>query len=113
VAHPTSRREALTPATFHVLLALSRGPLHGYAIMRQVEEDAGSQMGPGTVYGTVGRLEAAGWVEDAGEDTSDPRRGRLFALTAAGRQALEAEIARIHRLAALANERNVVPREGR
>jgi DNA-binding PadR family transcriptional regulator len=109
---PSARREALTPAAFHVLLALSRGPLHGYAIMRQVEEDAGTLMGPGTVYGTVGRLEGLGWVKDAGEDASDPRRGRRFALTAEGRKALEGEIARIHRLAALARERNVRPREG-
>src|SRR5262245_34167491 len=105
----STRSEPLTPATLHVLLALGRGPLHGYAIMRQIEEDSGSIMGPGTVYGTVNRLETLGWVRDAGEDRSDPRRGRLFTLTAVGRQALEAEVRRIQRLSALAQERDIVP----
>jgi len=104
----TTRTEPLTPATLHVLLALGRGPLHGYAIMRQIEEDSGSVMGPGTVYGTVNRLETLGWVRDAGEDRSDPRRGRLFALTAVGRLALEMEVRRIQRVSALALERDIV-----
>jgi DNA-binding PadR family transcriptional regulator len=113
MARDAARPEALTPATLHVLLALGRGPLHGYAIMRQVEVDSGTVMGPGTVYGTLTRLERAGWVEDAGEDGSDSRRGRLFALTRSGRKALEQEIARIHRLAELARELRIVPGEGR
>jgi len=108
-AAAVSRSEPLTPAAFHVLLALSGGPLHGYGVMRRVEDESGIEMGPGTVYGTLNRLEARGWVEDGGIDESDPRRGCRFVLTAAGRKALAAEAARIDRLAELARERRLIP----
>ena len=94
-------RSPLTPAVFHVLLALSDGPLHGYGVMQRVDADSGLSMGPGTVYGTLQRLEDGGLVEDLGEDTADPRRKRQFQLTREGRAALRHEVARIHRLAAL------------
>lgn len=103
--------EPLTPAVLHVLLALSDGPLHGYAVMRRVEEESGVRMGPGTVYGTLERLESAGLVRDAGEDNADPRRRSRFGLTSAGRGVLGEEAVRIHRLAALT--RGLVPGEGR
>ena len=50
----------LTPAVFHILLALADGPLHGYAIMQAVEMSAGEEMGPGTIYGSLG-----GWLDPA------------------------------------------------
>lgn len=89
----------LTPAVFHVLLALSEGPLHGYAIMQRAEEASGLSMGPGTVYGAVSRLAEAGWVQEADADSDDARRSRSFALTALGREALSEEAQRITRLA--------------
>ncbi len=91
----------LTPVVFHVLLALSDGPLHGYAIMRQVEEASGQEMGPGTIYGALRRLTDAGWLAEADADDGDARRGRAFALTGEGREALAAEARRIRRLAGL------------
>ncbi|HEX9885949.1 MAG TPA: PadR family transcriptional regulator [Longimicrobiales bacterium] len=93
--------EPLTSSVLHVLLALSRGPVHGYGVLRRVEEDSGLRMGPGTIYGTLGRLQDAGLVEDAGEDREDPRRGRRFAITPAGRDILQAEAERIRRLGVL------------
>jgi DNA-binding PadR family transcriptional regulator len=106
---PRPASPPLTPITFHVLLALAPGPLHGYGVMRRVEESSGIQVGPGTVYGALNRLQAAGWVKDAGEDESDPRRGRRFALTARGRGALEAEAIRLDRLATLARRHRLLP----
>ncbi|HUF79380.1 MAG TPA: PadR family transcriptional regulator, partial [Thermoanaerobaculia bacterium] len=52
----------LTPAAFHVLLALADRDRHGYAIMQEVELTTGGRvaMGPGTLYGTIKRLLAAG-----------------------------------------------------
>jgi DNA-binding PadR family transcriptional regulator len=94
--------EPLTPAVFHVLLALSQGPLHGYAVMRQVEAESRLTMGPGTVYGSLSRLTDLGWVEDAGGVETDPRRGRRYRITPAGRRRLEAEVGRMTRLAELA-----------
>ncbi len=102
----------LTPAVFHVLLALAEGPRHGYAVMKQVEEDSGIAMGPGTVYGSLQRLEDAGWVEVGDEDARDARRGRVFHLTPAGRGALQAEASRITRLARLEGVRELAPDAG-
>jgi DNA-binding PadR family transcriptional regulator len=99
----------LTPITFQVLIALSEGPLHGYGVMRRVEENTGARVGPGTVYGALSRLQSRGWVEDAGEDASDPRRGSRFALTRAGRTALRAEALRLHGLSELARRHRLLP----
>lgn len=89
----------LTPAVFHVLLALSEGPLHGYAIMQRAEEASGKSMGPGTIYGSLQRLDEAGWVDEVETEPDDARRGPSFALTKLGREALGREARRITRLA--------------
>jgi DNA-binding PadR family transcriptional regulator len=105
-----SGHEPLTPAVLHVLLALADGPLHGYAVMQRVEEDSGVQMGPGTVYGSIQRLERQGLVREADED-GDARR-RPFELTVEGRAALAAEAVRLRRLDVLVRERGVAPGAG-
>ena len=97
----------LTPAVFHILLALADRPLHGYAIMQAVEDSAGSAMGPGTIYGTLERLESAGLVREVG----GTERRRVFALLPAGRKALQAEAQRLARLATLVRAKRLVPRE--
>lgn len=99
----------LTPAVFHILLALADGPLHGYAIMVAVEETSGLAMGPGTIYGTLERLEAAGYVKETPAAEGDRRR--RFILQPAGRKALQAEAKRLTALAALVRARRLVPRE--
>lgn len=99
----------LTPAVFHILLALAEGPLHGYAIMQAVEESSGTAMGPGTIYGTLERLEAGGYVKEMPAARSDRRR--TFALQPAGRAALRDEARRLSRLAALIQAKRLLPRE--
>jgi DNA-binding PadR family transcriptional regulator len=101
--------EPLTPAVFHVLASLADGPLHGYGIMKRVNEDSGLDMGPGTIYGAIHRLEEAGWVASARVEHDDPRRGKSFSLTQGGRAALEREARRLTRLARLAAERGLAP----
>lgn len=101
--------QSLTPAVFHVLLALADGPLHGYAIMQAVEASSGAAMGPGTIYGTLERLEAAGFVRELPAARSDRRR--VFALQPAGRAALQDEAQRLARLAGLVRAKKLVPRE--
>lgn len=95
----------LTPAVFHVLLALAPGPLHGYGIMKRAEADAGMAMGPGTIYGAIDRLREAGWVRVARVEDADSRRRRTFALTGEGEEALRAEAQRLGRLARLVERR--------
>ena len=101
----------LTPSVFHILLALADGPLHGYGIMQAVEETAGAEpaMGPGTIYGSLQRMEEAGLVKELAARTADRRR--LFTLLPAGRRALAQEAERLTRLAALVRTRRLVPDE--
>lgn len=108
---PGDAAEPLTPAVFHILVALADGPLHGYGIMKRVEEDSGQEMGPGTIYGSIQRLEEAGWVQEDPDAAAAPRR-RSFALTADGRSALAAELVRFRKLTHLARERGVADPAG-
>jgi DNA-binding PadR family transcriptional regulator len=104
----------LTPAVFHILLALSDGERHGYAIMREVERGTGGQtrMGPGTLYGTLKRMMSGGLVEESDErpdaDLDDERR-RYYRLTAFGLRVATAEAERLSRLVAEAQARHLLP----
>lgn len=91
----------LTPAVFHILLALYGQERHGYDIMKQVIEDSRGavKMGPGTLYGSIDRMIAAGLVARA--DTQDPRR-IYYKLTALGQTTLKAESDRLLAVTAIA-----------
>jgi DNA-binding PadR family transcriptional regulator len=102
---PLKEPQPLTPAVFHILLALADGPRHGYAIMQAVEASSGSEMGPGTIYGSLQRMEDAGLVKEAAQ--GDERR-RVFGLQPAGRRALQAEAGRLAKLAALVRAKRLV-----
>ena len=101
----------LTPAVFHILLALAEGPLHGYGIMQAVETSASTEpsMGPGTIYGSLQRMEEAGLVKELAARTDDRRR--VFTLQPAGRRALAMEAERLARLAALVRAKRLLPDE--
>lgn len=85
----------LTPVVFHTLLSLVGGASHGYAIAREVEErtDHHVRMGPGTLYGSLARLVAAGLIEECDEDPGSRRR--RYRLNDRGRQVLELEARRL------------------
>lgn len=97
----------LSPAIYHILLALLGGDLHGYAIMQAVEQlsDGGMRMGPGTLYGTLKRLLEARLVEETEERPSahDDERRRYYRLTDTGRAAVRAETQRLARLVSFAH----------
>jgi|SRR5450432_652549 DNA-binding PadR family transcriptional regulator len=106
----------LTPAVFHILLALAEGRKHGYAIMKEVEADGGGflRMGPGTLYGSLQRMTAAGLVEEtetADEADGDERR-RYYQLTSAGRKALNGETARLRQALSAAKRKGVAAPAG-
>jgi DNA-binding PadR family transcriptional regulator len=67
-----------------ILTSLADGEKHGYALAQDIEQFAGVRLGPGTLYGAIGRLEERGLIAAAG--TSGRRRP--YRLTAAGAKAL-------------------------
>ncbi len=77
-----------------VLLALSGGPKHGYAITADVAERTGIRLGPGTLYGSLAKLEKLGLIAPL---PSEDRR-RPYEITAAGRVALAAQLQRWSRV---------------
>ena len=107
-------RPPLTPAVFHILLALFGKERHGYDIMQQVTADSGDavKMGPGTLYGSLDRMIEAGLVAKGNtRDLRGPRHGvtraqdprRIYyRLTALGQTTLRAETERLSRVARVA-----------
>jgi DNA-binding PadR family transcriptional regulator len=105
----------LTPAVFHVLLALADGERHGYAIMREVAEHTDGQikMGPGTLYGTIKRLIAAKLIAESDERPDpqlDDERRRYYRLTALGERVGRAEAARYAAMVRLARGKRLLGR---
>ena len=76
-----------------VMVSLAAGPRHGHAILLDVEAFAGERLGPGTLYGAIGRLEEAGLIEGLPVDG----RRRPYRLTDAGRRELDARLSGLHR----------------
>jgi DNA-binding PadR family transcriptional regulator len=101
------RNPPLTPAVFHILLALADGRKHGYAILKQVGADGGHslRMGPGTLYGSLQRMEAAGLVQEF-EDAADERR-RFYELTGSGQRALTHELSRLREVLSAAKRKGM------
>jgi DNA-binding PadR family transcriptional regulator len=87
-----------------VVLALLDGELHGYALMRRVDElsDGAVRMGPGTLYGTLNRLLADGLIEETTDlrEREDAERRRYYRLTGAGERIAQAELSRLRTLLA-------------
>ena len=99
----------LTPAVFHVMLALSSGPKHGYAIMQETGtlSGGGFRMGPATLYSTIQRLVELDLINEITEESSEDSRRRYYDLTAMGRRLLETEVKRMGAVVRMANARLV------
>ncbi len=80
-----------------ILTALADGPKHGYALTKDIEKFAGVTLGPGALYGAIGRLEERGLIELERSGTDERRRP--YRITAAGRAALEAAVREMRTLA--------------
>jgi DNA-binding PadR family transcriptional regulator len=87
----------LTPAAFHVLLALADGPKHGYLILKDVEErtDGDVRLSTGTLYGLIKRFLDDELIV---ETKADDERRRPYKLTALGRDVAVAEAERLERM---------------
>ena len=79
----------MSDPTLLVLASLAEGEKHGYAMMEDIQRFAGVRLGPGTLYGAITRLEGRGWIRPL--ESADRRRP--YAITAAGKQYLEGQMA--------------------
>jgi DNA-binding PadR family transcriptional regulator len=90
----------LTPAVFHILVALADEERHGYGIMQDVARQTNDalQLGPGTLYGCLKRMLEAGLVEESDERPDpalDDDRRRYYRMTELGELAVRAEAQRL------------------
>jgi DNA-binding PadR family transcriptional regulator len=102
----------LSPAVFHILLALAEGEKHGYAIMREAERlsDGQVRLGPGTLYGSIKKLLGSGLIEESGnrpDPELDDERRRYYRLTESGLRVLATETERLTRLVRVARARQL------
>ena len=102
----------LTPAVLHILLALSTEERHGYGIMKEVESDSQGKvkMGPGTLYGSLGRMMEAGLIRESDKKVDpelDDERRVYYKITALGQATLAAELERYREVVAVAKKRQL------
>lgn len=110
-----NHKQSLTPAVFHILLALSTEELHGYGIMKRVREDSKGKvkMGAGTLYGSLKRMLDAKLVQECDKridpELNDERR-IYYQITELGHKALSDELERYSSIVNLAQELNLLPK---
>ena len=109
-----NEKTALTPAMFQVLLALGDGEKHGYAILKDVEQQTSGEvrLSTGTLYAIIKRLVAEGIIEECrnrppAED--DDQRRRYYRLTSFGREVTVAEAERMEKLIRTARKKRLLP----
>jgi len=106
-----------TPLSMAILVALGREDLHGYALLREVEERSGGRLSPGTgsLYAALQRLMEEGLIIESPErpTADDDARRRYYRITREGRAAVVEEAARMDRLLADARAHGLIPARGR
>jgi DNA-binding PadR family transcriptional regulator len=83
----TDEISTLTPLMFQVLVALSQGERHGYAIMQDIEErtEGAFTVGAGSLYRAIKQLENAGFIAEVERKVTDHPQRRHYRLTRTGR----------------------------
>ena len=107
----------LSPAVFHVLLALADAERHGYGIIKEVEArtEGRVRLGAGTLYGSIKRMLEQGLVEESGERPDaalDDERRRYYRLTNFGRRVAVAEAERLSGIVRSARAKQLLARVG-
>lgn len=107
----------LTPAMFHILLALADGERHGYEIMREIDQRTEGQvrMGPGTLYGSIKRMLADGLIQELAERPDpelDDERRRYYKLTDFGYRLAVVEAERLEGLVRSARQKRLLSARG-
>lgn len=113
---PKRKLDPLPAAAFQILLSLAEGDLHGYAIMRQVEEQTGGKvrLGPGTLYGSIQALLEQGFIEEvervdgASAPQAQKDRRRLYRLTTSGRKVARTEAEKLADILRIARAKKIL-----
>ena len=110
----SSGNAPLTPAVLHILLALSTKERHGYGIMKQVELDSQGKvnMGPGTLYGSIGRMIKTGLIRESNKKIDpemDDERRVYYKIAGLGKKTLAAELQRYREVVAIAKQKRLSP----
>jgi DNA-binding PadR family transcriptional regulator len=104
----------LNHSEFQILLALADVPRHGYGIMQEVERrsTARVRLGPGTLYGAIKRMLAAGLIEESDQrpasEPEDQRRRCYYRLTRLGRKVAAEEARRLAALVDVAQAKQLI-----
>jgi len=100
-----AEKSDLFPGTLDMLVlrVLSRGELHGWGITNKLEQLSQSalQVDEGSLYPSLYRMEAKGWIDADWRMTENNRRAKYYSLTRAGRKQLETELAQWDRMSAI------------
>ena len=103
----------LPPATFHILLALSDGDRHGYAIIQDVEArtEGELRLSAGTLYRSIARMVEQGLITETTHrrNAADDERRRYYRITPFGTAVARAEMARLTDLVRLARAAGLRP----
>jgi DNA-binding PadR family transcriptional regulator len=110
---PKRKLDPLPAAAFQILLSIADTELHGYGIMRQVEEQTGGRvrLGPGTLYSSIQALLEAGLIEEvdpSGSAIAGSERRRLYRLTSLGRKEAREEAERLADLLRVARAKKIL-----
>jgi len=110
---PKRKLDPLPAAAFQIMLALADGDLHGYAIMREVEEQTGGRLrlGPGTLYGSIQTLLEGKLIEEVdrpGDREGASERRRYYRLTIAGRKLARSEAEKMADVLRVARSRKIL-----
>ena len=110
---PKRRLDPLPSAAFQILLSLADESLHGYGIMREVEQQTGGRMrlGPGTLYSSIQALLEDGLIEEvdrSGAQAATEERRRYYRLTTAGRKLARSEAERLADLLRAARAKKIL-----
>jgi DNA-binding PadR family transcriptional regulator len=103
----------LTPAVFHIMLALAERESHGYGIMQEVDRLTQGQLhlGPGTLYRSIQRMVVDGLIverKDSEASEEEDERRRYYSLTPLGLAVAKAEVERLTGLVKAARQRGLL-----
>lgn len=95
MARPSNEQVLQGTLDMLILKALSLAPMHGWGLTHRIEQLSSEvlQVGQGSIYPALIRLEQRGWIDIEWRTTDNNRRAKYYRLTAVGRRALGQEVA--------------------